>query len=151
MVKGGKMNKKNYEINVVSAENIKNQDPIEDQSKNLNKPQNLKTGLMIGGLITFFLGVCFLVITLYFLFQKYSSNDDAQKALTFVFFILSVGWMSFIPGVICSIISLCLHPFVIKSSSKGQKAVGIVFTILSVIMILAFLAIAIYIIALPNS
>ena len=153
------MSKKNYQINVVNAENIKNQDSLEsekevennNENKFENKPQELKTGLMIGGLITFFLAICFLIFTLYFIFQTYSSDNDAQKAVTFIIFILTVGWISYIPGAICSIISLCLHAFVIKSTSKGQKAVGIIFTILSVLMILVFLVIAIYISLLPNS
>lgn len=151
------MSKKDYQINVIDAENIKNQNNTENkeidenQTNAQSKPQDLKTGLMIGGLIVFFLSMCFMAFTLYFLFQTYSSDDDVQKAVTFIVFILSFGWMSYIPGVICSIISLCLHPFVIKSTSKGQKAVGIIFTILSVLFILAYLFIAIYIMALPNN
>ena len=149
------MSKKNYQINVIDAENIKNQNNPEQISENQpvqEKPQEeLKTGLMIGGLIAFFLALCFMAFTIYYVFQTYSSDNDAQKAITFIVFILSIGWISYIPGVICSIISLCLHPFVIKSTSKIQKAIGIIFTILSILLILAFLAIAIYIIALPNN
>ena len=151
------MGKKNYQINVINAESIKKQNDEENkgaqqsQTKVQNKPQELKTGLMIGGLISFFLALCFMASTVYFIYQTYNSVDNAQQAVTFIVFILSVGWISYIPGVLCSIISLCLNPFVIKSSSKGQKAVGIIFTILSVLMILAFMAIAFYISALPNS
>ena len=151
------MNKKDYQINVIHAEDIKSQNNLENKTNIVNstqsqsKPQELKTGLMIGGLITFFLAMCFMAFTLYFLFQTYSTNNDAQKAVTFIVFILSIGWISYIPGVICSIISLCLHPFVIKSTSKGQKAVGIIFTILSVFILLAYLAISFYVIALPNN
>ena len=151
------MNKKDYQINVIHAEDIKSQNNLENKTNIVNstqsqsKPQELKTGLMIGGLITFFLAICFMAFTLYFLFQTYSTNNDAQKAVTFIVFILSIGWISYIPGVICSIISLCLHPFVIKSTSKGQKAVGIIFTILSVFILLAYLAISFYVIALPNN
>lgn len=121
------------------------------QVTNVNEPKELKTGLMIGGLISFFLSMCFMAVTVYFLLQTYSSNSDAQKAVTFIVFILSIGWISYIPGVVCSIISLCLHPFVIKSSSKGQKAVGIIFTILTIIIIIAYLFIAIYIMSLPSN
>lgn len=151
------MGKKNYQINVINAESIKKQNDEENkgaqqsQTNAQNKPQELKTGLMIGGLISFFLALCFMASTVYFIYQTYNSVDNAQQAVTFIVFILSVGWISYIPGVLCSIISLCLNPFVIKSSSKGQKAVGIIFTILSVLMILAFMAIAFYISALPNS
>lgn len=151
------MGKKNYQINVINAESIKKQNDEENkgaqqsQTNVQNKPQELKTGLMIGGLISFFLALCFMASTVYFIYQTYNSVDNAQQAVTFIVFILSVGWISYIPGVLCSIISLCLNPFVIKSSSKGQKAVGIIFTILSVLMILAFMAIAFYISALPNS
>lgn len=151
------MGKKNYQINVINAESIKKQNDEENkgmqqsQTNVQNKPQELKTGLMIGGLISFFLALCFIGSTVYFIYQTYNSVDNAQQAVTFIVFILSVGWISYIPGVLCSIISLCLNPFVIKSSSKGQKAVGIIFTILSVLMILAFMAIAFYISALPNS
>lgn len=151
------MGKKNYQINVINAESIKKQNDEENkgaqqsQTNVQNKPQELKTGLMIGGLISFFLALCFMASTVYFIYQTYNSVDNAQQAVTFIVFILSVGWISYIPGVLCSIISLCLNPFVIKSSSKGQKAVGIIFTILSVLMILAFMAIAVYISALPNS
>ena len=106
---------------------------------------------MIGGLISFFLSMCFMAVTVFFLLQTYSSNSDAQKAVTFIVFILTTGWISYIPGVVCSIISLCLHPFVIKSSSKGQKAVGIIFTILTIIIIIAYLFIAIYIMSLPSN
>ena len=59
--------------------------------------------------------------------------------------------MSYIPGVICSIFSLCLNAFVIKSDSKTQKILGIILTLISVILIIAYLFIAIYIISLPNS
>lgn len=121
------------------------------QVTNVNEPKELKTGLMIGGLISFFLSMCFMAVTVFFLLQTYSSNSDAQKAVTFIVFILSIGWISYIPGVVCSIISLCLHPFVIKSSSKGQKAVGIIFTILTIIIIIAYLFIAIYIMSLPSN
>ncbi len=146
------MSKKDYQIKVVSAEDLKNQNNLPNKEENpQDKPQDLKTGFMIGGLVTFFLSVCFLIFTLYFLFITYSSDNNAQNAVTFVVFILSIGWMSYIPGAICAIISLCLNPFVIKSSSKKQKVIGIIFTILSVILILAFLIIAIYIITLPNS
>ena len=151
------MGKKNYQINVINAESIKKQNDEENkgaqqsQTNVQNKPQELKTGLMIGGLISFFLALCFIGSTVYFIYQTYNSVDNAQQAVTFIVFILSVGWISYIPGVLCSIISLCLNPFVIKSSSKGQKAVGIIFTILSVLMILAFMAIAFYISALQNS
>ena len=158
------MSKKNYQINVIDAENIKNQNnqenkvTLDNQNKpenegvveNQNEPKNLKTGLMIGGLITFFLAMCFMVFTLYYTFQTYSSDNDAQKAVTFIIFILSVGWISYIPGAICSIASLFLHAFVIKSTSKAQKVVGIIFTILSVLFVIAYLAIAIYIMTLPN-
>ena len=102
------MDKKNYQINVVDAEFIKNEN-LSDNNKlieNQSKPQNLKTGLMIGGLITFFLAVCFMLFTLYFLFKTYSSDNNAQKAVTFIVFILSIGWISYIPGIICGIISL---------------------------------------------
>ena len=121
------------------------------QATNVNGPKELKTGLMIGGLISFFLSMCFMAVTVFFLLQTYSSNSDAQKAVTFIVFILTTGWISYIPGVVCSIISLCLHPFVIKSSSKGQKAVGIIFTILTIIIIIAYLFIAIYIMSLPSN
>ena len=150
----GNVSKKNYQINVIDAENIKKQNNPEQISENQpvqEKPQELKTGLMIGGLIAFFLALCFMAFTIYYVFQTYSSDNDAQKVITFIVFILSIGWISYIPGVICSIISLCLHPFVIKSTSKIQKAIGIIFTILSILLILAFLVIAIYIIALPNN
>ena len=151
------MGKKNYQINVINAESIKKQNDEENkgaqqsQTNVQNKPQELKTGLMIGGLISFFLALCFIGSTVYFIYQTYNSVDNAQQAVTFIVFILSDGWISYIPGALCSIISLCLNPFVIKSSSKGQKAVGIIFTILSVLLILAFMAIAFYISALPNS
>ena len=151
------MVKKDYHINVVKAEDIKNQNNLENtqnvitQATNVNKPKELKTGLMIGGLISFFLSMCFMAVTVFFLLQTYSSNSDVQKAVTFIVFILTVGWLSYIPGVISAIISLCLFPFVIKSTSKTQKAVGVIFTILSVLMILAFLAIAIFISALPTN
>lgn len=150
------MVKKDYHINVVKAEDIKNQNNLENtqnvitQVTNVNEPKELKTGLMIGGLISFFFQ-CVLWQLLYFLLQTYSSNSDAQKAVTFIVFILTIGWISYIPGVVCSIISLCLHPFVIKSSSKGQKAVGIIFTILTIIIIIAYLFIAIYIMSLPSN
>lgn len=151
------MGKKDYQINVIDAENIKSQNNLENQETpkgqgtSQNSPQNLKTGFMIGGLVAFFLALCFLAFTVYFLVDTYSSDNDAQKAVTFIVFILSVGWISYIPGAVCSIISLCLHPFVIKSDSKVQKTIGIIFTILSILMILAFLAIAIYVTALPNN
>ena len=151
------MVKKDYQINVVKAEDIKNQNNLENtqnvitQVTNVNEPKELKTGLMIGGLISFFLSMCFMAVTVYFLLQTYSSNNDAQKAVTFIVFILTTGWISYIPGVVCSIISLCLNPFVIKSSSKGQKAVGIIFTILTIIIIIAYLFIAIYIMSLPSN
>ena len=147
------MVKKDYHINVVEAEDIKNQNNLENtqnvitQATNVNEPKELKTGLMIGGLISFFLSMCFMAVTVYFLLQTYSSNSDAQKAVTFIVFILTTGWISYIPGVVCSIISLCLHPFVIKSSS----AVGIIFTILTIIIIIAYLFIAIYIMSLPSN
>ena len=150
------MAKKDYQINVVSADAIQQKNNEENNvsnslstNTNNNQPE-LKTGLMIGGLIAFFLAACFLAYTLYFLGSTYSEKDVA-KALTFVVFILTIGWISFIPGAICSIVSLCLHPFVIKSSSKKQKIVGIIFTILSILMVLAFFAIAIYIMVLPNN
>lgn len=149
------MGKKDYQINVINAESIKvlnnEENKMPNQLSNENKPQDLKTGLMIGGLITFFITICFMVFTLHFLFQTYSTNNDVQKAVTFIVFILTVGWLSYIPGVISAIISLCLFPFVIRSTSKTQKAVGVIFTILSVLMILAFLAIAIFISALPTN
>lgn len=145
------MSKKDYQIYVVNAENIKASNNTQNEDNTQNKPQDLKTGTMIGGLITFFLALCFMAFTLYYLFQTYSSNNDAQRAVTFIIFMLSIGWISYIPGVICSIISLCLHPFVIRSTSKGQKAIGIIFTFLSVIMVIAYLAIGIYVIALTNS
>ncbi len=149
------MGKKDYQINVINAESIKvlnnEENKMPNQLSNENKPQDLKTGLMIGGLITFFITICFMVFTLHFLFQTYSTDNDVQKAVTFIVFILTVGWLSYIPGVISAIISLCLFPFVIKSTSKTQKAVGVIFTILSVLMILAFLAIAIFISALPTN
>ena len=149
------MGKKDYQINVINAESIKvlnnEENKMPNQLSNENKPQDFKTGLMIGGLITFFITICFMVFTLHFLFQTYSTDNDVQKAVTFIVFILTVGWLSYIPGVISAIISLCLFPFVIKSTSKTQKAVGVIFTILSVLMILAFLAIAIFISALPTN
>ena len=149
------MGKKDYQINVINAESIKvlnnEENKMPNQLSNENKPQDLKTGLMIGGLITFFITICFMVFTLHFLFQTCSTDNDVQKAVTFIVFILTVGWLSYIPGVISAIISLCLFPFVIKSTSKTQKAVGVIFTILSVLMILAFLAIAIFISALPTN
>ena len=149
------MGKKDYQINVINAESIKvlnnEENKMPNQLSNENKPQDLKTGLMIGGLITFFITICFMVFTLHFLFQTYSTDNDVQKAVTFIVFILTVGWLSYIPGVISAIISLCLFPFVIKSTSKTQKVVGVIFTILSVLMILAFLAIAIFISALPTN
>ncbi len=145
------MSEKKYEINVIKAEDIKNTTEGENEPKNENKPQELKTGLMIGGLITFFLAIGFLIFTLSYIFQTYSPDDSAQKALTFVVFILSIGWISYIPGVICSIVSLCMNPFVIKSTSKAQKAVGIIFTILSALLFLAFIAIAIYVSLLTNA
>ncbi len=149
------MGKKDYQINVINAESIKvlnnEENKMPNQLSNENKPQDLKTGLMIGGLITFFITICFMVFTLHFLFQTYSTDNDVQKAVTFIVFILTVGWLSYIPGVISAIISLCLFPFVIRSTSKTQKAVGVIFTILSVLMILAFLAIAIFISALPTN
>lgn len=168
------MSKKDYQINVINAEGIKNQNNAENQSVDTNqcvdtnqsvnasqvagtnqvakesKPQELKTGLMIGGLITFFLTICFLAYTVYYLVQTYSANDSVQNAVSFIVFVLTVGWISYIPGAICSIISLCLFPFVIKSTSKAQKAIGIIFTILSVLMILVFLIIAVYVTILPN-
>lgn len=145
------MSKKGYEINVINAEDIKNNLEGENKPNNENKPQELKTGLMIGGLITFFLAIGFLIFTLNYLFQTYSADDSAQKALTFVVFILSIGWISYIPGVICSIASLCMNPFVIKSSSMAQKIVGIVFTILAALLFLTFIAIAIYVSLLTNA
>lgn len=151
------MGKKDYQINVITADNIKNQDNSEvegvafSQTQSKEKPQDLKTGLMIGGLITFFLATCFMAFTLYFLFQTYNSVNNAQNAVTFVVFVLSVGWISYIPGAICSIISLCLNPYVIKSTSKAQKAVGIIFTLLSILMVLFYFAVAIFVVALPNS
>ena len=135
------MVKKDYHINVVKAEDIKNQNNLENtqnvitQATNVNRPKELKTGLMIGGLISFFLSMCFMAVTVFFLLQTYSSNSDAQKAVTFIVFILTIGWISYIPGVV----------------SKGQKAVGIIFTILTIIIIIAYLFIAIYIMSLPSN
>ncbi len=169
------MSKKNYQINVIDAEQIKkqnnqnlnntNDENIQNHSQSISsnltlnnsttnnnqKPKELKTGLLIGGMVTFFLSLCFLAVTVYFIFQTYSTNNDAEKAITFILFILTFGWMSYIPGVICSIFSLCLNAFVIKSDSKIQKILGIILTLISVILIIAYLFIAIYIISLPNS
>lgn len=144
------MSKKDYQINVVNAEDMKDPNKLKEIQPQ-NKPEDLKTGYMIGGLITFFLAICFLAFTMYYLFQTYSSDNDTQKAVTFIVFILSVGWISYIPGAVCSIISICLNPFVIKSTSKKQKTVGIIFTILSALMVLAYLVIAIYVTALPSN
>lgn len=169
------MSKKNYQINVIDAEQIKkqnnqnlnntNDENIQNHSQSISpnltlnnsttnnnqKPKELKTGLLIGGMVTFFLSLCFLAVTVYFIFQTYSTNNDAEKAITFILFILTFGWMSYIPGVICSIFSLCLNAFVIKSDSKTQKILGIILTLISAILIIAYLFIAIYIISLPNS
>ena len=169
------MSKKNYQINVIDAEQIKkqnnqnlnntNDENIQNHSQSISsnltlnnsttnnnqKPKELKTGLLIGGMVTFFLSLCFLAVTVYFIFQTYSTNNDAEKAITFILFILTFCWMSYIPGVICSIFSLCLNAFVIKSDSKTQKILGIILTLISVILIIAYLFIAIYIISLPNS
>ena len=58
------MSKKDYQIKVVSAEDLKNQNNLPNKEENpQDKPQDLKTGFMIGGLVTFFLSVCFLIFS----------------------------------------------------------------------------------------
>ena len=71
------MGKKNYQINVINAESIKKQNDEENkgaqqsQTNVQNKPQELKTGLMIGGLINRYTysALCFMASTVYFIYQ----------------------------------------------------------------------------------
>ncbi len=150
---------KNYQINVVNAEDIQKQSNTDtaqilpENTPNTpctptEKPKELRTGLLIGGLITFFISICFLTITFSFIYQTLDVSTEANQAFSFLLFVLTYGWLTYIPGVLFAIIALILNPFVIRSQSKGQKAVGIIFTILSVILVLTYLFIALFMSAL---
>ena len=152
---------KNYQINVVNAEDIQKQSNTDTaqilpentpntpiQNTPTEKPKELRTGLLIGGLITFFISICFLTITFSFIYQTLDVSTEANQAFSFLLFVLTYGWLTYIPGVLFAIIALILNPFVIRSQSKGQKAVGIIFTILSVILVLTYLFIALFMSAL---
>ena len=118
--------------------------PQQNQNYSQNpQPQNKKgkkTGCMITGIVMFPVALMFLAITLYYLFAIFATGEKASAFVAFIVYIFTLGWVTYLPSLVCSIIGIVLSSLGISSSSKGIKATCKVFLILNILVLIALLA-----------
>lgn len=114
----------------------------------LERPKEIhdkRKGLMISSIILFSLSLIFFIGTVIFIFQNMLTGDKNTDILGFVLFLITTGWISYLPALILAIAGVCTSRFGLKSTSKTIKNTCLVFLILSALLLTALILLGIFI------
>lgn len=121
-----------------------------------NQPQekkpveNKRTGSMVTSIVMFAVGICFFAVTLFYVFSIFLAGDQTSAAVSFIFYIITLGWITYIPTVVLSIIGICMGASGIKSTKKANKVTSIIFVVLNSILLAAILFIGFALMLFPS-
>lgn len=100
-------------------------------------------GELIASIVFFAFAFILLAVSFYCLIDML--NDENTKALGFVIFILTIGWIVYLPGAFLNVVAICLCFAALKRTAPGKlKIVAKIFTILSVVLIVLYFAFAVF-------
>ena len=150
LIKGVFMSENFEDINVPNMSQPP-QNPNYSQNPQPQQKTGKKTGCMITGIVMFPVALIFLVITLYYLLAIFSAGEKASAFVAFIVYVFTLGWITYLPGLVCSIVGIVLSSLGISSYSKGIKATCIIFLILNILMLIALLAIGFLFSIMPAS
>ncbi len=114
--------------------------PIEDR----------RTGSMVTSIVMFCVGILFFAVTLFYVFSILTNQDKTGAAISFIVFIFTLGWLTYIPTVILSIIGVCMGASGVKSTKKANKVTSIIFLILNSILLAGIVIIGLVLIMFPS-
>ena len=119
----------------------------------LERPKSItdkRKGLMISSIITFCLWLGFFIFAFVYLLNIFLSKDKNTQALEFVLFLVTIGWVSYIPALGLSIASICTSRFGLKSTDKKIKTTCLILLILSIILLVAVVFLGIVVAFFPT-
>lgn len=120
--------------------------------QNLERPKAIhdkRKGLMITSIIMFTLGLGFLIGTFIYSFENMLTGDKTTNALGLLLFLVTMGWVTYLPSLIFSIAGVCVSRFGLKSTSKAIRITCLVFLILNALIILALVVLGLIIAFIP--
>lgn len=97
-------------------------------------PPEKKILPFVFGILSLILAIAGSVFAIKFTLD-YISSGDALEFLAFLFVMLTVGWLMFLPGIIFSIIALTCNILASKSCKLGIRIFSIILSVLSAICV----------------
>jgi len=115
----------------------------------VNEKKAIKKGLMISTIITFSLSLAFFIFTLIYILDILD-GDQLGKAFGFAIFVVTVGWVTFLPALGLAIASIITAANGLNSLDKKVKKTCLVFLILSIILLLSIVALGVLVVLIPK-
>lgn len=109
-----------------------------------------RKGLMIASIILFTIALAFFAGTVFYIFDSMLTGDKNTNALGFVLFLVTTGWITYLPSLLLSIACICTSRFGLKSTSKPIRITCLVFLILSSVLLFALILIGILVALFPS-
>lgn len=109
-----------------------------------------RKGLMIASIILFFIALAFFAGTVFYIFDSMLTGDKNTNLLGFLLFIVTTGWITFLPALLLSIAAICTSRFGLKSTSKTIKRTCLIFLILSSVLLFSLVIIGILVGLFPS-
>lgn len=124
---------------------------LDAHRQEVKKPkEDKRTGFMVTTIIMFFVGICFFAITMFYVFSIFLAKDQTSAAVGFIIYIFTLGWVTYIPAVVLSIIGICMGAAGIKSTKKANKVVSIIFLVLNSLVLTATVFIGFALLLFPS-
>ena len=125
---------------------------LDTNRQEVKKPvENKRTGFMVTAIIMFFVGLGFFAVTLFYVFSIFLAKDQTSAAVGFILYIFTLGWITYIPAVVLSIIGVCMGAAGIKSTKKANKVTSIIFLVLNSLILAATVLIGFILIIFPSA
>ena len=122
-----------------------------NQTQQKKPVEDKRTGVMVTSIVMFSIGICFFAITLFYVFSIFLASDRTSAAISFILYIITMGWITYIPTVVMAIIGVCMGAAGVKSTKKSNKVTSIVFLVLNSILLAAILFIGFALLLFPSA
>ncbi len=121
------------------------------QQEQPRKPvENKRTGFMVTAIVMFAVGICFFAVTAFYVFSIFLANDKTGAAIGFILYVVTLGWVTYIPTVVLSIIGVCMGAAGVKSTKKANKVTSIIFLVLNSLLLASIVFIGIALTLFPS-
>ncbi len=128
-----------------------NEKKTKEVKKKDNKIKGKRKALMIVTIVLFFISFAFSAFTIYYLLDIFFTKDNAASAIGFILYLLTFGWITYLPALGTSIAGVCTGAIASRSSSKKIKTTSIIFLILNIIILIAIVIAGIIILLFPSA